>query len=183
MSDKVEATFHPDRELTSPGPIDSVSVPAPIERVSLAGVEARVAGATPGPWELDWDGQELYVAPADADDNPWKRVAEWTYAVATLEPYATVERAECETSNATLIAAAPTDLAALAGAVRAVLAEIERVKYHYRNYAETASRLESEAGDYALGRWEVAHDVAGLLHSLQADFTQALSTHLDLGDL
>lgn len=62
--------------------------------------ERTAQAAAAGPWSTRWTGQEHeLVAPARAYP-----IAEWTYAIATQEPEASAQRAECDTANADHIA-------------------------------------------------------------------------------
>ncbi|MFC5802766.1 hypothetical protein [Streptomyces formicae] len=64
----------------------------------------RLAGqADDGPWQTTWRGQEYHLdGYRDGELHP---VSEWTYAIATGEPQATEQRADCDTANADFIAA------------------------------------------------------------------------------
>jgi hypothetical protein len=56
-----------------------------------------------GPWETTWRGQQYHLdGYRNGDLHP---ISEWTYAIATWEPEASQQRAECDTANADYIAA------------------------------------------------------------------------------
>lgn len=76
----------------------------PTEEVRAAAQKLRhlATEATPAPWSQRWDHQELQVH--GPGQKPPYSVAEWTYAVATVEPQATEQRAECDTADADWIA-------------------------------------------------------------------------------
>lgn len=78
---------------------------APVETLRRAATRLRDLAevATDGPWAQRWVGQELQVHGPD-QEYPYS-VAEWTYAVATWEPKAAAQRAECDTADAEFIAA------------------------------------------------------------------------------
>ena len=63
----------------------------------------KLAGqATEAPWATAWNGQQHELRSPDGAAYP---IAEWTYAIATWEPQASEQRAECDTANADYIAA------------------------------------------------------------------------------
>jgi hypothetical protein len=59
-------------------------------------------GIEPAPWRSEWHEQQYELRSADPTTYP---IAEWTFAINTVEPKASVERAECDTANADYIAA------------------------------------------------------------------------------
>ncbi|MGW2384367.1 hypothetical protein [Streptomyces sp. NPDC001658] len=75
----------------------------PTEELRMAAAKLRVlAGkATASPWTTRWNAQEYELV---GPDRPYP-IAEWTYAVATWEPKASEQRAECDTGDADYIAA------------------------------------------------------------------------------
>jgi len=80
---------------------DAESVADTVRRAAAL-LRKRAAAATPGPWVTRWDGQQCQLqAPGSPEGNP---IAEWTYGIATWEPDATVQRAECDTGDAEFIA-------------------------------------------------------------------------------
>jgi hypothetical protein len=84
----------------------------------------KLAGqADDGPWETTWRQQQYHLdGYRDGDLHP---ISEWTYAIATWEPQATEQRAECDTANADYIAA-------MHPGVGKVLAEwLENAAHHY----------------------------------------------------
>lgn len=76
--------------------------PAEEIRAAAAKIRTLASEATPAPWTQRWDHQELQVHGPD-QEYPYS-VVEWTYAVATVEPQATEQRAECDTADADWIA-------------------------------------------------------------------------------
>jgi hypothetical protein len=77
----------------------------PAEELRTAADKIRkLAGqATEGPWETTWRGQEYQLD--GYRGGTLHSVSEWTYAVATWEPQASEQRAECDTADADYIAA------------------------------------------------------------------------------
>ena len=63
--------------------------------------EDVASDATPGPWTSEWHGQHHTVS---GPEPAGELIAEWIYAIASLEPEASVERAECDTRDAVHIA-------------------------------------------------------------------------------
>ncbi|MFD9564409.1 hypothetical protein [Streptomyces sp. NPDC059994] len=58
--------------------------------------------ADSGPWETTWRDQQYHLdGYRDGELHP---ISEWTYAIATWEPQASEQRAECDTANADYIA-------------------------------------------------------------------------------
>lgn len=95
---------------------------------SLADIEARVGAATPGPWWTEGKTAACYAHIPGGRPNG-EGIIEARYCGRTV-PNAF--------ENATLIANAPTDLAALTAAVRAVLAALDETA---ATYGETCDRL------------------------------------------
>ncbi|MFI9154527.1 hypothetical protein [Streptomyces sp. NPDC053367] len=58
-------------------------------------------GIEPGPWRTEWHEQQYELLSADPTSVA---ITEWTYAIATWEPQASEQRAECDTANADYIA-------------------------------------------------------------------------------
>jgi hypothetical protein len=86
-------------------PFNPARVTSPAAELKAAAEKIRkLAGqATGAPWAATWREQEYQVdGYQDGDLHP---VAEWTYAVATWEPQASEQRADCDTANADYIAA------------------------------------------------------------------------------
>lgn len=75
----------------------------PAEELRIAAAKLRVlAGkATGSPWTPQWNAQEYELV---GPSRPYP-IAQWTYAVATWEPKASEQRAECDTADADYIAA------------------------------------------------------------------------------
>ena len=62
----------------------------------------KLAGqASEAPWTTQWNAQEYELI---SPSRPYP-IAEWTYAIVTTEPAASLQRAECDTANADYIAA------------------------------------------------------------------------------
>ncbi|MBI0300462.1 hypothetical protein JBE04_39910 [Streptomyces sp. PRKS01-29] len=77
--------------------------PAALLRAAAEKIRKLAGQADQGPWETTWRGQEYHLdGYRDGDLHP---VSEWTYAVATWEPQASVQRTECDTANADYMAA------------------------------------------------------------------------------
>lgn len=83
---------------------DLTTDPAAVTLRRAAEKIRKLAGqATGAPWETTWRGQEYHLdGYRDGDLEP---ISEWTYAIATWEPEASEQRAECDTANADYIAA------------------------------------------------------------------------------
>lgn len=80
-------------------------------RAAADKLRALATTATPGPWVTTWRGQEYQLdGDTESDLGP---IAEWTYAIATVEPKASEHRAECDTANADYIAAMGPNVGAL----------------------------------------------------------------------
>lgn len=77
------------------------TTPAGELRAAADKLRTLAAQAAQPPWTTSWQLQEYAVMSADPAEHP---VAEWTYAVATREPQASEQRAECDTANADYIA-------------------------------------------------------------------------------
>lgn len=79
----------------------------PAEELRAAADKLRrlAAQADDGPWVTTWRGQEYHLEGCRDDGLPPISISEWTYAVATQEPKASEQRAECDTANADYIAA------------------------------------------------------------------------------
>lgn len=84
-------------------------------------VEARANAATKGPWKTYWHGQQFIIQDGDGEE-----LMEQTYAIATWEPEATEQRAECATQDFNFIAHAREDIPTLVELVRSLYEEIER---------------------------------------------------------
>lgn len=116
---------------------------------SLADIEARVGAATPGPWEI--------VLP----DHYCSTFIE----MPTKDRVVMSVHADNEADDLALIAHAPTDLAALTAAVRAVLALTVPCAGHYHDAINPpGSQVKCLDGQVST-----------------ADLRAALATHLDLG--
>lgn len=83
--------------------MSAAETPAALLRRAAEHLRTLAAEATPGPWALRWTGQDLQVH-GPGQEYPYS-VAEWGYAVATWEPEASQQRAECDTGNADYLAA------------------------------------------------------------------------------
>lgn len=110
-------------------------------RGALGGIKARLAGATPGPWFLNDCEGEIIVLPEsdltmvtrgeDGTITSWGLPTSWRPERRILEvDLDTWDEGEDEQDdhvrhNAEFIAAAPTDVARLVGAVEAVLAKLD----------------------------------------------------------
>lgn len=85
-------------------------------------LRALANAASPGPWRTEWDGQDYNVlANGRGHEDP---IVTQTFAIATWEPEATQQRAECDTADADLIAtvASPPVVLALADHLEALAA-------------------------------------------------------------
>jgi len=77
--------------------------PAEEIRTAVDKLNKLAAQATQGPWETTWRGQEYHL---DGYRNGTPHsVSEWTYAVATWEPQASEQRADCDTADPDYMAA------------------------------------------------------------------------------
>ncbi|MDT6983726.1 DUF6221 family protein [Streptomyces lusitanus] len=95
-------------------------------RAQLEEDERIAQAASPGPWSTKWNAQE-YALVAPSRNYP---IAEWTYAVATCEPEASTQRAECDTADADFIAQYdPARVLAEIGAKRELLRRYEHLKH------------------------------------------------------
>lgn len=93
-------------------------------------IRDRLENASPGPWRLEWRGQDLRVQAPDEPDP----ITEFAYGIATWEPQVHEQRAECDTGNAELIANAPGDIAWL-------ISEVEHLRTLCTTYGERLGRL------------------------------------------
>lgn len=81
----------------------AVESPAATLRRAAEKIRKLAAQSTGAPWETTWRGQEYHLdGYRDGDLEP---ISEWTYAIATWEPEASEQRAECDTANADYMAA------------------------------------------------------------------------------
>ncbi|MFF7795623.1 hypothetical protein [Streptomyces sp. NPDC007991] len=115
----------------------------PTDELCAAAAKLRslTATTTDAPWVACWNGQE-YVLVGPSRPHP---IAEWTYAVATWEPQASEQRAECDTNDADY-------MAAVHPGVGAALAD-------WLEYEADLLRVSGKAGE-ARGRAERALAVA-----------------------
>ncbi|MEH0442485.1 hypothetical protein QA811_02120 [Streptomyces sp. B21-102] len=74
--------------------------PADELRAAAAKIRDLTAEATGAPWATSWSEQQYEVKSPSGIDP----IAEWTYAIATWEPEASEQRAECDTADADWIA-------------------------------------------------------------------------------
>ena len=79
-----------------------MTTPADELRTAAERLRKLAGQATEAPWSTAWNGQEYELRSPDEAAYP---IAEWTYAIATLEPEASEQRAECDTADADYIAA------------------------------------------------------------------------------
>ena len=79
-----------------------MTTPADELRTAATRLRKLAGQAAEAPWSTAWNGQEYELRRPDEAAYP---IAEWTYAIATVEPKASVQRAECDTANADYIAA------------------------------------------------------------------------------
>ncbi len=74
--------------------------PADELRAAAQKIRDLTAETTGAPWVAAWNEQQYEVkSPSGVDP-----IAEWTYAIATWEPQASEQRAECDTADADWIA-------------------------------------------------------------------------------
>ncbi|MDQ5862435.1 MAG: hypothetical protein M3536_09255 [Actinomycetota bacterium] len=86
-------------------------------RVVLDGIKARLAGATPGPWRWDEDyGDKGDTGLALTNDAGAEIVGAYNHHCCSFR-----DDPRVEDNDANFIAAAPTDVARLTGALEAVL--------------------------------------------------------------
>jgi hypothetical protein len=93
----------------------------------LTGIEARLDAATPGPWVTEPVEQGMF---ADIES----RVSGMRGYI--LLSHVDGEAGQAKTPDAVFIAAAPTDMAALLGAVKAVLELHRPVQVFFPDYVE-----------------------------------------------
>ena len=74
--------------------------PADELRAAAAKIRDLTAETTGAPWTTSWSEQQYEVKSPSGIDP----IAEWTYAIATWEPEASEQRAECDTADADWIA-------------------------------------------------------------------------------
>lgn len=118
-------------------------------RDALDGIKARLAGATPGPWEFDGDtvcqksGNYAEVIPTTVN------CMSYCYGGSVQRP---------ETPDAEFIAAAPMDVARLVGAVEAVLglAGDWEANYGSGSKAEQVLGKQKVSIDFAVGHIRAA---------------------------
>ncbi|MGQ5606186.1 DUF6221 family protein [Streptomyces sp. EKS3.2] len=94
-------------------------------RAQLDEDEGPARAASAGPWSTRWRGQEYeLVAPTRAYP-----IAEWTYAIATVEPEVSAHRAECDTADADhIVRHDPARVLREIDAARVLLAQYEGLK-------------------------------------------------------
>lgn len=109
--------------------MSSQPTPADELRAAATRIRALAENAPAAPWRLEWQNQELQLI--DSAHSPNYPIAEWTYAVATWEPDASEQRAECDTSAPDYIAAMhPVVGLALADWLEYEAGRIERLHGH-----------------------------------------------------
>lgn len=79
--------------------------PADELRTAAAKLRALAKRTTPHPWTTAWNGQDYELWGANQHDARAYPIKEWTYGIATWEPQASEQRAECDTADADWIAA------------------------------------------------------------------------------
>lgn len=78
-----------------------MTTPADKLRAAAEKLRKLTGQAIEGPWTATWSEQQYELkGPSSVDP-----IAEWTYAIATWEPKASEQRAECDTADADYIAA------------------------------------------------------------------------------
>jgi hypothetical protein len=79
------------------------TTPADTLRAAAKRLRKLAGQATPAPWETTWRGQEYQL---DGNtENDLSPISQWTYAIATWEPQASEQRAECDVADADYMAA------------------------------------------------------------------------------